>query len=460
MADEIALLGLFADFAELSRNRPAGEELHTELRVHSSKEHFHTYLQSLDAERGGLPDQFRDRLARVLAHYGVTDLDRTPELEEAVFRIFLAQQRSAPDVLLVTALLQRWIAEPPPRRTLAGPARSCSSGWSGPPSCASRWSATWPGACGSAGSTSRWSTRSASSVLAGVRDEVAALAADPTPPDRTERIEALAAIPEQIVRFLAERLEQRRPRAGADARGADPPALPRVRPARPARRCRARADRSRSPTTRSTTGRPTWSRPIGTVAELADPDQRAGHRRRRGGRRARPPVTRPSSTSTCTGPTRPESPEQATEELARHGRRAAVRPRRTPGRGRGLPRRRTGRSTTSPTARSPDGGVIEDDLVRGVHPMVGRRLDLWRLRDFDVTRLDAPEDVLLYDCVARENPADRRLVALAQVRQLAVVRDEEGRSPRCRTRSGRWRTAWRRSAGPAPRAARPGASST
>ncbi len=59
--------------------------------------------------------------------------------------------------------------------------------------------------------------------------------------------------------------------------------------------------------------------------------------------------------------------------------------------------------------------------------MVGRRLNLWRLRDFHVTRLDAPEDVLLYHCVAQDNPADQRLVALAQVRQLAVVRDEEGR---------------------------------
>ena len=58
--------------------------------------------------------------------------------------------------------------------------------------------------------------------------------------------------------------------------------------------------------------------------------------------------------------------------------------------------------------------------------MVGRRLDLWRLRNFDITRVDAPEDVLLYDCVARENPADRRLVALAQVRQMSVVRDEDG----------------------------------
>ena len=33
---------------------------------------------------------------------------------------------------------------------------------------------------------------------------------------------------------------------------------------------------------------------------------------------------------------------------------------------------------------------------------------------------------MLYDCVARENPSDRRLVALAQVRQMSVVRDDDG----------------------------------
>ena len=51
VTDELELLGLFADFAELSRNRPAGEELQTELRVHSSREHFHTYMQTLDVDR-------------------------------------------------------------------------------------------------------------------------------------------------------------------------------------------------------------------------------------------------------------------------------------------------------------------------------------------------------------------------------------------------------------------------
>ncbi len=75
----------------------------------------------------------------------------------------------------------------------------------------------------------------------------------------------------------------------------------------------------------------------------------------------------------------------------------------------------------------PDGSMTEDRPVRDVHPMVGRRLNLWRLRDFELTPLEAPEDVLLLHAVSRDNPQDQRLVALAQVRQLVVVRDEAGR---------------------------------
>ncbi len=68
------------------------------------------------------------------------------------------------------------------------------------------------------------------------------------------------------------------------------------------------------------------------------------------------------------------------------------------------------RSGTSPSVRT-RGGLIEDDLVRGVHPMVGRRLDLWRLRDFRRDAARRPEDVLLYHCIAKDNDADQRLVA-------------------------------------------------
>ncbi|MGH3318157.1 MAG: hypothetical protein ACRDO0_18600, partial [Nocardioidaceae bacterium] len=75
-----------------------------------------------------------------------------------------------------------------------------------------------------------------------------------------------------------------------------------------------------------------------------------------------------------------------------------------------------GRPVSYFTFRPAESGVVEDELVRGIHPMVGRRLNLWRLRNFTITRLEAPEDVLLYHCVARDNESDQRLVALAQVR--------------------------------------------
>src|SRR4029078_420157 len=118
---EIEIFSAFADLAELARNRPVAEEVVDE-RVHSPREHFHSYLHSLDVEREHLPDGFRRRLARALAHYDVTDLEPGPALEEAVFRIFLAQ-RTAEDLVVTTALLQHGMAEQPPVGDVADQAR-------------------------------------------------------------------------------------------------------------------------------------------------------------------------------------------------------------------------------------------------------------------------------------------------------------------------------------------------
>src|SRR4029453_17343240 len=120
---EVELLGVFADLSELSRNRPAGEETKADTRVHSPREYFHTYLQSLDVERAAPSDTFRNRLARVLAHYGVDDFERTPALEDAVFRIFLAQQRASADVSVIVTFLQQWLTGPRPWDALG--ARVC-----------------------------------------------------------------------------------------------------------------------------------------------------------------------------------------------------------------------------------------------------------------------------------------------------------------------------------------------
>ena len=69
----------------------------------------------------------------------------------------------------------------------------------------------------------------------------------------------------------------------------------------------------------------------------------------------------------------------------------------------------------------------EDVKFRGMHPMVARRLQMWRLSNFDFSRLPSRGDTYLFDCVARDVPGDRRLVAVAEVRDLTPVRDAAGR---------------------------------
>ena len=421
MADEIPLIGMFADVAELSRNRPAGEDDSTELRVHSDREHFHRYLQSLDAERAGLPAQFTARLAKVLAHYWVDDLTRTPALEQAVFRIFLAQQRFSSDLNVITALLERWITEPAPSAEVATVARAELE------RLVRATQRRLPVVGDLARSIRfRWFDQpqvdsDRDQVLAGVRAEVQALAADPRAADREQRIEALAQIPEQTVGFLAERLEVEVP--------AEEPMLEVLIRKQytdyDLHDLHGRTVDGRAAATGDyrLEGRPT--RVVSTVGRF---DELAGD----GPVCA---VVRTLLDERTEGDEAvvelyvswPDAPDidragailealLAQWSLGEHVRRIVV----AVCDHRRDPHYLTFRWTT-------DGEIAEDARIRGVHPMVGRRLDLWRLREFHTTRLPAPEDVLLFDCVAKSNPADRRLVAMAQVRQLAPVRDENGR---------------------------------
>ncbi len=78
------------------------------------------------------------------------------------------------------------------------------------------------------------------------------------------------------------------------------------------------------------------------------------------------------------------------------------------------------------TFRPQGGRLLENEAMRGLHPMMGHRLELWRLRDFDLQRLPSLEDIYAFRCVARANPQDERLVVLAEVRDLTRVYDERG----------------------------------
>jgi len=79
------------------------------------------------------------------------------------------------------------------------------------------------------------------------------------------------------------------------------------------------------------------------------------------------------------------------------------------------------------TYRESDGGFKEEKLYRGLHPMMGKRLHLWRLSNFQIERLPSVEDVYLIHAVARDNPKDERLFAAAEVRDVTPVRDDSGR---------------------------------
>jgi len=72
-------------------------------------------------------------------------------------------------------------------------------------------------------------------------------------------------------------------------------------------------------------------------------------------------------------------------------------------------------------------GFEEDRFFRGLHPMMGQRLHLWRLTNFKIERLPSVEDVYLLHAVALDNPKDERLFAAAEVRDVTPVRDEAGR---------------------------------
>ena len=77
--------------------------------------------------------------------------------------------------------------------------------------------------------------------------------------------------------------------------------------------------------------------------------------------------------------------------------------------------------------RTREGGWEIDRGLQFVHPELAERLNLWRMSEFELERIPSPADVYLFRGVGRTNRKDERLFALAEVRELTIVRNEEGR---------------------------------
>jgi len=417
---EVGLVRVFADLCELTRNRPGeadGDETGG-TAVHSAREYFHTYLQSLDTERAGLSEGFLERLRRVLGHYGITDLDRTPQLEQAVFRIFVAQQRLAADASVVTTVLQQWLTEPAPPTSVqltvgealehlvmatqlrfpvvTDLARTLVFRWFGQP----------------------MFRRNRAESYTAVRKHLRYLDEHPDAQDREERIAAMVATPEPLVRVLAQRIG----RPGADHRPMLEVLAKRYYHPRRLHGFRSeRRDGFDCATAEYVPDGGTY-RLVSTASDIARLGDALGALTAVAGDEAAADLV---ADVYVTWPDQPADADAMAERLGQLLRSSS------------LPER-TVRVTASVAGRSgsamhhhftftADGGALtEDRLIRGLHPMIAQRLQLARWRNFDLTRLpSADEEVYLYRCVATENTADERLLAMAQVRDLTPLKDDE-----------------------------------
>ncbi|GAB6899017.1 ATP-binding protein [Kineosporia succinea] len=417
---EVDLVQVFADLSELSRNRPrTGLEIEPGNPVHSPREYFHSYLQSLDVERAGVSPVFQARLVQVLGYYGVTELDRTPELEAAVFRIFLAQQRLASSSAAVSQLLRDWLAGLAPQDGLGERAGTVLR------HLVEATQVRYPVVSDLARAVVfRWFTqptlrRNRATVYAAVSEDLRYLDRLPDAPDRPERIQAMVAGPEPLVRLVGQRIG--RPAVDHTAllevltrRYYGNRGLVGTVGVRDAAGLRFVTAEHTSPSRRSqvvTTAVDVTELPaaLNGITELAagvaerslvadlyvawedQPDTEAIVAR----------------LSELLAPLEvPASVRRITVTVA--GTRGAV---------------MHHHFTFRP---SPD-GFAEDRLIRGLHPQIAQRLQLQRLREFHLTRLPSTdEEIYLFKAVAHSNPADERLFLMGQVRDLTPQRKPDG----------------------------------
>ena len=428
LEEEVELLQVFADLCELSRNRLGTEETKADTRVHSPREHFHTYLQSLDVDRAALSDTFRNRLARVLAHYGVEDFERTPALEEAVFRIFLAQQRTSADVSVIVTFLRQWLTEPLPggglrervgqvvehlifatqlRFPVVGDlARNIVFRWAGQPML----------------------RRKRAEVYAGVRGHLRYLDQNPGAADRAERIAKMVASPEPLVRLLGQRIG----RPGADhgpmlevlsrryygSRGTSD-----ARSVEVAGHSFFTAEYDRDGERfRLIAAATDFGELPATLERVARLSASASLRTEQGSKSHSELDSVADVYLTWSDQPDADAMGAALREILDRAGLLDV-----------LQRVTMSVAGSNGTAMHHHftfrPGLGEDRVIRGLHPLIAQRLQLPRLRNFDLTRLpSADEEVYLFHCVAADNPADERLAAMAQVRDLTPLRDADGRA--------------------------------
>ena len=407
---ELRLLDTFADICEISRNRPTLDEEETDERVHSPREHFHSFLHSLDAEVEGLPPAFRAKIVRALGNYDIDALDPGPELEEAVYRLFLALQRMENQVPVITAMLGRWLT--------ADEVPSASNGAAGEvlERLIIATQVRYP-VIGDIARNLRFRLFDEPQILKArekihdsVLDALQYLADSPDAPDYAARIDALVATPALLIDLLAQRIS-------------DPGPLLEV-VTRQYYEIRALEDVKTFEQAGGqfvTGSYELAGEQLHLVSTVTD-RERLSSTLRAVDAIAGPKVDNLVVDIYLSWPGAPTDGDELSAELRDA---LAAHPSATSW------RRATltviGRDLHQVTFRpAQEGGLAEDRAIRDMHPLTGQRLDMWRMKNFKGTRLPAAAGTYLFHAVANENPSDERLIALAEVRDATPQLDEAG----------------------------------
>ncbi len=421
---EDEILRIFVDICSLFQRQPGTEDA-SGGEIPSAEIHLFAYLRMLETRGEGLPPAFVEALQRVLAHYGVRSLERSADLEESLVWIYKSHQRIEQHLEPVVSLLERRRAKVEALeqgaqesfRTLLDRMISMTQG-------------VFPAVCSLAREVRyRYFDRplfegARRQIYDQVSDHLAYLAAHPNAADRRERMRALVECPQPLMSFFAGRF------AKADL---------------VLRQLMLEVLVSRYYRTEmlmNLTSRMVNEQWV-VSAEYEDTGKRV-HLFATYGEHSRL-----SEVAEVLFPLIKEVPEdhdvvldlyawQASQvsdaEAAQAGICGVLNQVEFP---RTVRRIVTAAGVLSGRAgvagmqhftfRRNDSGYEEDKLYRGIHPMMAKRLRLWRLSNFKIERLPSAEDVYLLRGVAKDNPKDERLFAVAEVRDLTPVLDKSGR---------------------------------
>jgi acetyl/propionyl-CoA carboxylase alpha subunit/acetyl-CoA carboxylase carboxyltransferase component len=425
IAAEHRLLGMFADLRALSQPALREEDAAAAL-LQSPQEHLHAWLRSLDAEAEGLPERFLAELRRALSHYGIDSLERTPALEEACHRLFLSQERAPAARAAIVAILDRRLDE---ADELAGRVGDDFR------EALDRLVVVLEGRDPVVADLAR-EVRFRyydEPVIAAARDrvyadlgmQVAALASNLPPPQQEDAINAIVRCPRPLATLLTTSMRAATPRTRAL-----------LVEAMVRRYYRVRALEGFEPLELGEDSFILGSYPFeGRTRRLAAAYVELGGVARAAAAFAKYAAGLPDDELAVLDLyTEHPEPGHTVAEIAAQldpviagisAPRALHRIVVTvaePGRGRGM----SAIDIVTFRAVAGEARLAEDVVIRGLHPMMGHRLQLWRLREFDLQRLGSAEDIYMFRGTARENPKDERLFALAEVRDLTPVLYEDG----------------------------------